>query len=143
MKTFSFTSTLYSLTFLFMFTSIAVYSQKTNTWKGGTPGQETEWNCPKNWSAYSVPDEFTDVLIPDVSTTTLANPVLRYGSFEINSLFLESDARLTIKEDARLLVYVSAIGITDYNLEQNGPLIIINEDGDQHSGSVAVHGPKK
>jgi hypothetical protein len=26
------------------------FAQKTVVWKGGTPGQETNWYCAKNWS---------------------------------------------------------------------------------------------
>ncbi len=63
------------------------------------------WNCPKNWSSHRVPDTFSDVIIPDVSSTSLAFPVIREGSHEINSLLLYSNATLTIEEGAMLSIY--------------------------------------
>ncbi|MBK6929787.1 MAG: hypothetical protein IPH12_02625 [Saprospirales bacterium] len=39
-------------------------AQKINTWKGGFPGQETNWSCPRNWSLGTVPDWACQVVIP-------------------------------------------------------------------------------
>jgi hypothetical protein len=83
----------------------ALSAQNAVTWKGGTPGQEGNWDCPKNWSSYRVPDEFSDVVIPDVSTTTLAAPKIMSGNYEVNSIQLLPNARLTIEHGAQLVVY--------------------------------------
>lgn len=81
----------------------SAFSQKAFTWKGGTPGQENNWNCAKNWVPNEVPNEFADIIIPDVSTTTMASPVVSDGRFEVNSMFLQSTALLTIEANAQLI----------------------------------------
>lgn len=84
-----------------------LHAQKTVTWKGGTPGQENDWNCAKNWSSHKVPDEFSNVVIPDVSTTTLAAPVIKNGTFEVNAIIVHSNAKLTVEKDAQLVIYTT------------------------------------
>ena len=98
-------------------------AQNTVVWKGGTPGQENNWNCPKNWSKYKVPDEFSDVVIPDVSSTTHATPVIKSGTFEVNSIQIQSNAQLTIESGARLVVYplaATAPGVLEVTAEHGG-----------------------
>lgn len=85
-------------------------AQRIVEWKGGMPGQETNWNCARNWSTGQVPDIFSDVIIPDVSTTTFAAPVIKSGSFEVNSIELLSNAQLTIGVGAELSVTLSDNG---------------------------------
>lgn len=77
-------------------------AQVTNVWKGGTPGRETDWHCPKNWSKGDVPDEFTDVVIADVSSTTRRYPVIAHGQIEVASLLIRSGAALTVRPGASL-----------------------------------------
>lgn len=78
-------------------------AQKIATWKGGQPGQPTEWTCAKNWLENRVPNEFSAVVIPDCSTTTLSNPILKKGEVEIYSLEIHSGAKLSIGKNARLI----------------------------------------
>lgn len=124
MKTSLFSS---ALTAIFLMTSLAAFAQKTNTWKGGTPGMENEWNCAKNWSTYSVPDEFTDVVIPDVSCTSFSAPLVKEGRVNINSLYLESNALLTIGKGANLLVFGAAEGVNEWNIKAEGSLFVVDE----------------
>jgi hypothetical protein len=77
-------------------------AQVTNVWKGGTPGRETDWHCPKNWSRGDVPDEFTDVVIGDVSSTTRRYPVIAHGQVEVASLLIRTGAALTVRPGAAL-----------------------------------------
>ncbi len=77
-------------------------AQKTATWKGGTPGRPAEWNCSTNWKEGRVPDEFSRVVIPDVSASTFHTPVLNEGAVEIWSLQILSGATLQIGKYARL-----------------------------------------
>jgi len=103
-------------TFFVVLLSNAAFAQRTVVWKGGTPGQETNWHCPKNWSTYRLPDEFSNVVIPDLSSMTQANPIIRSGMVEVNALRIESRALLTIATDACLVVHDYTEGINAFNL---------------------------
>jgi len=83
--------------------STVTWAQKTVTWKGGTPGKPADWYCPTNWKEGQVPNEFSQVIIPDVSTGTFNNPVLTSGEVEVWSLLIHSGASLWIKKNARLI----------------------------------------
>ena len=72
------------------------FSQVTSTWRGNTPGKETVWNCPSNWSNNSLPDQFTDVVIPVDISITYNYPVIN-DEVEINSLSIWPGASLAIK----------------------------------------------
>ncbi|MCC6283110.1 MAG: hypothetical protein IT262_21060 [Saprospiraceae bacterium] len=91
------------ITLLFA-SSATLCAQKTATWKGGTPGRPNEWNCPTNWKEGRVPNEFSQVLIPDVSSSTFHNPVLKEGKVEIWSLQILSGASLRIGKYAGLIL---------------------------------------
>ena len=107
--------------------SISLSAQTTATWKGGAPGMEHEWNCPKNWSSYRVPDAFSDVIIPDVSSTTLAAPVIKNGVFEVNSIQVHPNAKLTVEQDAQLVVYnIDNDCLNRQGLCLKGSLLILN-----------------
>jgi hypothetical protein len=77
-------------------------AQIANTWKGGTPGQETNWACSKNWSLGRIPDAFHNVVISDVSTSTGKYPVIMKGDVEVLSLKIVIGASLTLLPQARL-----------------------------------------
>ncbi|MBC7777574.1 MAG: hypothetical protein H7246_19225 [Phycisphaerae bacterium] len=79
-------------------------AQRTATWKGGTPGRSTDWNCPTNWKEGRVPDEFSSVVIPDVSTSTFSYPVIHKGTVEIFSLECSSNVSLTTQGNARVII---------------------------------------
>ncbi len=112
--------------FLFSGSPISLFSQKTATWQGGAPGRPTDWNCAKNWKEGRVPDDFSNVIIPGVSTTTCASPVISGGKVEVNALFLTSSATLTIKTGGQLAVFDNVIGIEHGTLILKGKLIILN-----------------
>ncbi len=105
-------------------TAVQLFSQKTATWKGGTPGMEQEWNCPKNWSGGAIPNEFSNVFIPDVTTTTCSPPVIQSGQVEVNALFLESNATLTIGPAAELIIYETAEGVDHNTLNVKGKVLL-------------------
>jgi len=50
-----------------------------------------------------VPDEFSRVIIPDASTSTFHNPVLKEGEVEVWSLQILSGAMLCIGKNASLI----------------------------------------
>lgn len=96
---------MYKYPFICFFTllSIAVSAQKTNNWRGGAPGHETEWSYFKNWSTGRVPNEFDHVIIPDVSTSTGKYPIISTGEMEVLSLVVQTGASLTLRPQARLI----------------------------------------
>ncbi len=99
-------------------------TQSTNTWKGGTPGQTANWNCPKNWSAGRVPDAFQNVIIPDVSTGSGVYPIIKTGGQEVNAIVLESGATLEITKKGSLMVFGAFEGYGSFGLEAEGALIL-------------------
>lgn len=107
---------------------VTLNAQKTNTWKGGTPGRVNDWYCATNWSNGVVPNEFSNVVIPDVSATTHAAPVLLKGEAEINALLLHSGAQLTIGQAAALTVLDSAEGISERSLRLSGKINLPGDD---------------
>ena len=88
---------------LFTLFCTSAFSQKIATWKGGTPGKAADWNCAANWKEGRVPDEFSQVIIPDVSTGGFSNPMLTNGEVEIWSILIHSGASLRIGRSARLI----------------------------------------
>jgi hypothetical protein len=93
--------------FVMMLTQIVTQTanaQIVNTWKGGTPGQENNWACSKNWSLGRIPGVFDNVIIPDVSTGSQKFPVINSGLTEINQLHIHTGATVTVQENVRILV---------------------------------------
>ena len=83
---------------------IGAQAQKVATWKGGTPGRNTDWYCATNWADGRVPNEFSQVIIPDVSASTFSYPVLGSGEVEIWSLQMLAGAQLKIGKKTHLIV---------------------------------------
>lgn len=109
---------------LLTMTSTILMAQNTVTWISGIPENETSWDEPKNWSNHHVPNEFSVVFIPDVSTSTFSNPVIKNGTIELNSLQLASTAKLTINKTAKLIVYGNIEGFYADNFEIKGSFIV-------------------
>jgi hypothetical protein len=99
-------------------------AQNSVTWVGGTLGNPTSWEEPKNWSNHHVPNEFSDVIIPDVSTTTFSSPVISTGKVELNSLKLTPSTKLTIEKPAQLIVFGRTEGLVNENVEILGSFLV-------------------
>ena len=82
-------------------------AQKTATWKGGQAGRSSDWNCAANWKEGRVPDEFSNVVVPDVSTSTFSFPIIEKGEVEVWSLQCLSGAHVTVSDKARLTILES------------------------------------
>ena len=93
---------------LFSLISLSVQAQKIATWKGGTPGRTTAWDCATNWKEGRVPNEFSNVVIPDVSTNTFSYPMID-KDVEILSLSCTAPALLKIRNNAQVIVLESAL----------------------------------
>ena len=85
--------------------------QAQNSWKGGTPGHETEWNVAKNWSENRVPDWTDNVIIADVSTCSRYYPVINSEVEPIAHLEIHSNASLAILSKGKLIID----GVTTFN----------------------------
>ena len=96
---------------------------------------ENEWNCPKNWSAYAVPDAFSNVIIPDVSTTSLASPVIKDGTVEVNTLFLGADASLTVEVGAQLVILEKAGSFFPPNFHPKGRILLLDDAAGINAGA--------
>lgn len=95
---------LFAIPFAFLFIAQSTLSaQKTATWKGGTPGRSSDWMCASNWREGRLPNEFSAVVIPDVSTGSQAYPVLRSSEVEVLSVDIQTGAMLTLTTNARLI----------------------------------------
>ncbi len=127
MKSTKWLSTHWILAILFALSTVNGFSQRSITWKGGTPGMSTDWYCPQNWSSTSLPDEFSDVIIPDVSSSAFAPPCITVGKIEINSLMLQSNASLTIADDASLTILSHNEGLNWGKIKGEGQLILKEE----------------
>ena len=84
--------------------SATVTAQKINTWKGGKTSHPNAWNCAQNWSLNTVPNEFHDVMIPDVSSGFNQYPVIEKEENVVRSITICSHAQLTILPSGTLSV---------------------------------------
>lgn len=111
-------------------TSLA--AQDIHIWKGGTPGNESSWNEPKNWSNQLVPSEDSYVVIKALNTGHNAQPVIE-GKVVIACLELQSKALLSIKKSGNLIIdgtYTYSEGVLLYGglLFNEGNVEIYNID---------------
>lgn len=89
---------------LFFLVSLSAEAQRIATWKGGQTGRPRDWNCPTNWKEGRVPNEFSNVFIPDVSTSTFCYPLIDKGIVEVASLEYAPNARVDVRGNARFIV---------------------------------------
>jgi len=105
--------------FVLLFILNTASAQIQNVWVGGMPGRPIDWNVAANWSLQQVPNEFHDVLVPNTSTTTFSYPVI-FNEVEINSLRIESGAKLVILETGKL--QLNAVGTMSEVLANAGEI---------------------
>ena len=92
--------------FFFAMTTITASAQIKTEWIGGTPGKETSWNEPRNWSTNHVPDEFSCVVIKSKNNGHNAQPVLK-EEVQVISIEVQTGAQLTITETGHLAIDVT------------------------------------
>ena len=126
---------LLSMSLLFLVSTS--FTQNDVNWIGGTPGLENAWNEPRNWSKYRVPDAFSDVIIPDVSTTTRAYPHIPQGMVvELSSLLITSGANLSLEQGAQLIIHEYQFGLENEHLNILGSIII--RPGDAAENAIGL-----
>ncbi len=74
-----------------------------------------------------MPDDFTNVFIPDVSSTSLSFPIIKSGLVEINALTIASNAILTVEKGAQLTVFTTAQGANGRSLKLKGSILLLDE----------------
>lgn len=132
-----------SLIFGLVLSCTTIFAQQTVTWIGGTPGQETNWNEARNWSNYKVPDAFSNVLIPDVSSSTFSAPVISNSVIELNSILIESNAQLSLAPDAILIIHQKAYGIINPKIQLGGTIIMPNPSDKTTNAPLVLVVPKQ
>ncbi len=83
--------------------NLASKAQKIATWKGGQAGRPSDWYCPSNWKEGRVPNEFSAVYIPDVSTSSCSYPIILEGVVEVSSFECAPSAHLILRGNARII----------------------------------------
>ncbi len=106
------------------------FAQQSITRKGGTPGHETSWNEPRNWSNYQVPDEFSHVVIQVLNTGHFAQPVIDQ-EVEVASIEIQAGASLTVTVTGSVLIdgenqYTEGIVNLGGNLLNDGLITMLN-----------------
>lgn len=104
-----------------------VSGQIWTVWKGGTPGKESDWFCDRNWSTSHIPDEFSIVVIPDVSSTSLHYPKIKDGEAMALSLDVKPSSKLIIDKSGRLIVFEHIISNSKNNIANLGTIVLIGE----------------
>ncbi len=77
-------------------------AQSQMVWKGGSPGQETQWNTPDNWSQKRIPAANDLVIIPN--TGGEYDPVIDQPIAPIYFLEIQGGASLHIRPAGILVV---------------------------------------
>lgn len=112
----------------FCFLGNVLSAQRNVTWLGGTPGQESNWFCDKNWSNAHVPDEFSNVYINNVSTSTFHYPVIKSKEATALSISIVSEGKLTIEKSGTLSV-IEAINVqNNKSIINRGKLIVESQE---------------
>lgn len=103
------------------------FAQVISIWRGNTPGQESKWDCPSNWSNNRLPDEFTDVIIQVDNSSRHKYPVLNTNREEINSLRIWPGACLILKEGNLYVLDAQASYFRHSQVNGKGKLIFIDD----------------
>ena len=123
--------------------SISVTAQKINTWKGGKTGHPNAWDCAQNWSLNAVPNEFQDVVIPDVSSGFNQYPVIDDAENVVRSITICSHAQLTIMPSGTLSVmgFGDASGYINQGRIIGYEYLILEYDLSQDTAATASQKP--
>ncbi len=126
---------------IILFSQTVLLAQKSTTWKGGTPGKPNDWNCASNWSDGRVPNEFSDVTIPNLSSETY--PVIKKNVEEINALFLMSATSLRVEKKGALTVSERVEIAAGAKIDNLGKLDLPNNEITTNQNASTVMQTKK
>jgi hypothetical protein len=100
-------------------------------WKGGTPGAETDWSNPNNWSSGAVPTSGDDIFI---GIQPPYAPVIT-GTADCDDIFIDYDGILTLNSGANFTAY----GNMTVGGPTNGATLIVNGGTGQVIGTTFVN----
>jgi hypothetical protein len=126
---------------IILFSQTVLLAQKSTTWKGGTPGKPNDWNCASNWSDGRVPNEFSDVTIPNLSSESY--PVIKKNVEEINALFLMSATSLRVEKKGALTVSERVEIAAGAKIDNLGKLDLPNNEITTNQNASTVMQTKK
>ena len=107
-----------------LFSPETAQAQKLNVWKGGQPGRQADWNCPRNWSLGIVPDQ-TCVAVIEQNFQSGANyPVISTPVELVRYLMLLPGTQLEIGPRGHLEVELSDACLFEGELLNRGQLIL-------------------
>ena len=92
------------ITIFVLLTTTSFHAQTIFIWKGGTPGHETNWNEPRNWDKYHVPDASSHVIIPGHQTGHNAQPQINQR-VEIASIEIHASGTLMVTSSGELFLH--------------------------------------
>lgn len=98
-------------------------------WRGGTKGDENNWNEPMNWYNRRVPGWFDTAIISGKQTFLNCYPIINEFANDIAQLILEPGGRLVISEHGKLSID---------GLAKKG-LGIVNEGELYIEGELSIH----
>ena len=98
-------------------------------WAGTT---DSDWNTSSNWEGGIVPTETDDVIIPNVSSASMNDPIIS-GDFAVNDIHVESGGNLTIESGASLAVFGTATG-DSYQVVKDGMNVAGGDDSPASGG---------
>lgn len=98
-------------------------------WRGGTNGDENNWNEPMNWYNRRVPGWFDVAVVAGNATRWNCYPVINEFANDIAQLIIEPGGRLVIAEHGKLSID---------GLSKKG-LGIINEGEIYIEGELSIH----
>ena len=107
-------------------------AQKTVIWRGGAPGQETDWTVGKNWSTNHMPWTDDIVIIPNLDTQGRSYPVINSRVPRIGAMVIHDKAKLILTDDAILEIdgsWNNTYGIHLVGSIKNKGLIRISNTG--------------
>ena len=117
---------------LFALTTMTASAQIKTEWVGGTPGKETNWSEPRNWSTNDVPDNLSCVVIKLKNSGHNAQPVLE-EEVRIVSLEVQSGAQLIITKKGHLVIdgtntFSQGLQVFGGRIENKGKISLKNID---------------
>lgn len=126
-----------------MTTSLAT-AQNRVEWVGGTPGHETSWDTPRNWSTNHVPDEFSLVVIPNKNDGRQSHPIIDHD-VKVVSLEIQSGAELIVTESGHLIIdgkdtYSEGLVVFGGNINNTGEISVRNIDAKSISWGSSLAG---
>lgn len=126
---------------IILISQTTLLAQKSTTWKGGTPGRSSDWNCASNWSDGRVPNEFSDVIIPNIASEIY--PVIKNNAEDINALSLMSNTKIYIEKKGALTVSERVEIAAGAKIDNQGKLDLPTNEITTNQNALTVMQTKK